>query len=224
MNVASLLGSTLPGSAGLALGAPALLLLGLSSAPHCVLMCAPLTQAAGPRRSAQLQLHLGRLGAYALLGALAGAAGSWLLLAVARHPVLETLRLLAAFALIALALQRWRATAPRPACCPPRPLLGANLPPALRGLLWGLLPCPMLYGVLAYAALTGSLVQGALLLTSFGLGTSPALLAASGLGAAALSRLSPVRLARANAVLIAASGVWIVATTPFGHIARGFCL
>src|SRR6185436_14166344 len=43
------------------------------------------------------------------------------------------------------------------------------------GLLWGFLPCGMVYSMLAFAALSGSAWNGATLLLLFGLGTAPAM-------------------------------------------------
>lgn len=43
------------------------------------------------------------------------------------------------------------------------------------GALWGLVPCGMVYSVLMTALLTGSAVQGALVMLAFGLGTLPLL-------------------------------------------------
>jgi sulfite exporter TauE/SafE len=50
------------------------------------------------------------------------------------------------------------------------------------GLVWGWLPCGMVYAALAWTLLAGSAGQGALLMLAFGLGTLPMLLA---LGSAA---------------------------------------
>jgi sulfite exporter TauE/SafE len=50
------------------------------------------------------------------------------------------------------------------------------------GLIWGWLPCGMVYAALAWALASGNAADGALLMTAFGLGTLPMLFA---LGAAA---------------------------------------
>lgn len=203
--------------AGLVLGAPAMLLLGLSTSPHCALMCAPLTQFAGARGGlrAPLALNLGRLSSYAALGALAGGVGGALLLALERSGVGQALRWAVVVMLLVLAALQWRASRPRPACCAAQraPQL-QRLPPYLRGLLWGLLPCPLLYAVLGLAALSGGAAQGALLLLSFGVGTAPLLLAASGVGAWIGRRLGERPLQRASALLLTVAGLWIAATTP----------
>ncbi len=56
------------------------------------------------------------------------------------------------------------------------------------GLLWGWLPCGLVYSVLIWAIASGSPFEGGLLLLSFGLGTLPNLLA-MGAFALALKRL-----------------------------------
>jgi len=215
--------------AGIMLSAPALLMLGLSSSPHCALMCAAMTQLgnkAGDRAAYNtLTLHLGRLAAYALLGALAGGIGAALLMALERYGVGTAVRWLAAGALLSMALMQWRTTASRPACCGPKPVLSrAPLPPFARGLLWGLLPCPLLWSVLGLVTLTGSTFQGALLTVSFGLGTSPLLLMASGAGAGLSQRLQERHRRGAAAAMLALAGIWIAATTPQWHSAASiFC-
>jgi len=46
----------------------------------------------------------------------------------------------------------------------------------LLGMVWGWLPCGLVYSVLIWALSAGSLVEGALLMGAFGLGTLPNLL------------------------------------------------
>ncbi len=55
------------------------------------------------------------------------------------------------------------------------------------GLLWGWLPCGLVYTILIWALSAGSMIEGALLMLAFGLGTLPNLLA-MGLAAEKLSR------------------------------------
>ncbi|HCU53453.1 MAG TPA: cytochrome biogenesis protein, partial [Gammaproteobacteria bacterium] len=45
------------------------------------------------------------------------------------------------------------------------------------GLIWGWLPCGMVYAAIAWALTSGSALNGALLMLAFGLGTLPMLLA-----------------------------------------------
>jgi sulfite exporter TauE/SafE len=72
------------------------------------------------------------------------------------------------------------------------------------GLLWGWIPCGLVYGTLATAMASGSMQYGALIMAGFGLGTLPAMFAAS-TAAAPMRRLAQIRGARvaAGAVIIA---------------------
>ena len=58
----------------------------------------------------------------------------------------------------------------------------------LLGLVWGWLPCGLVYSVLIWSLASGGMVQGALLMLGFGLGTLPNLLL-MGIFATQLSRL-----------------------------------
>ncbi|MDB5971359.1 MAG: hypothetical protein JWQ90_3809 [Hydrocarboniphaga sp.] len=211
--------------AGMVLGMPAMLLLGLSSSPHCALMCAPMTQLAGRGAKPLLMLHLGRLSAYAILGAAAGGIGAALLMLLQRYHVDGLLRWLAAAALLGLGIVQWRKPKPLPTCCGSKPAAGlARQPAFVRGLLWGLLPCPLLWAVLALVTLSGDAVQAAMLILSFGLGTSPLLLTMTGIGNRIAGKIPDRYGRRSAAVMLALGGIWIAATTPLvaGTIA-GFC-
>lgn len=63
------------------------------------------------------------------------------------------------------------------------------------GLLWGWIPCGLVYGTLATAMASGSMQYGALIMAAFGLGTLPAMLAAS-VAAGPIRRLAQIRGAR----------------------------
>jgi uncharacterized protein len=199
----------------------AVFLTGLLGGVHCVGMCggivAALSGSAGTRRPVlHLAYNAGRVGSYAVAGALAGAAGSLGLLLDGLLPVQLALYVLANVMLIALGLYLagvsgvatyleraglalWRRIQPLT-----RGLLPADtLPRALGlGLLWGWLPCGLVYAVLATALLTGDPLAGAAIMAAFGLGTVPNLLLA-GLAARRLSlaRARPVRVAAGALVL-----------------------
>jgi len=79
------------------------------------------------------------------------------------------------------------------------------------GLVWGWLPCGLVYTMLAAAAASASPLSGALLMGSFGVGTSLAMAAtgyAAGAGPARLSRRAGLR--RVAGVLLIGLGVWVV--------------
>ena len=84
------------------------------------------------------------------------------------------------------------------------------------GLVWGWLPCGMVYAALAWSFTSGSAANGALLMAAFGLGTLPMLLAA---GAAAGWLRNIVRHAwvrRGAGIFVLLFGV-VVLMAPGGH-------
>ena len=79
------------------------------------------------------------------------------------------------------------------------------------GVLWGLTPCALVYGVLPLALLSGGAWQGAVIMLAFGLGTLPNLLAAGAIVARARRWLaSPAARWFAGAIVatFALAGVW----------------
>lgn len=178
----------------------AVFLVGLLGGVHCVGMCGGIVGALsvqGPTPAAGAwRLHLaynaGRIVSYAVAGALVGAVGS---LGLAFGPLASTqlaFYVLANVMLVALGVylmgftrilgfaerfgQRlWRRL---------QPLTGRFLParsPAQAfplGMLWGWLPCGLVYSVLTTALVSGSALRGALAMVVFGLGTLPNLLLA----------------------------------------------
>lgn len=84
------------------------------------------------------------------------------------------------------------------------------------GLVWGWLPCGLVYSALAWSLVTGDAARGASLMLAFGLGTLPMLFA---MGATARWLGNVVRLAgvrRGAGVLILLFGVYTLAA-PGGH-------
>ncbi|MBW7902450.1 MAG: sulfite exporter TauE/SafE family protein [Rhodocyclaceae bacterium] len=175
-----------------------------------------------PRLSLHLAYNLGRIVSYGVAGALVGALGGLslalsgqlplrLALAVAANLMLVALGLYLAGATRALAFVErlgqnlWRRLQPLT-----RRFLPADTPARAfpLGLLWGWLPCGLVYSALATALTSGSAQKGGLLMLAFGAGTLPNLLLAGFL----LARLRAVvqrPLLRAVAgVLVAGFGVW----------------
>ncbi len=209
-------------------------LLGLAGGfGHCLAMCGPFVAAAsladgaacgparpGARRSGVFQLayHLGRLGTYALLGALLGLLGEAGALATLGGPFSPTaitrwLKLSAGALMLAMGaamLVAWirgrRANLPEPtAWVTSLPWFGKAVARLSRsggwaglplGALMGLLPCAPLLPVELAALATAEPLYGMLVMLAFGLGTVPALAgfgAASGLiGARARGWFAPV--------------------------------
>ncbi|UCB55950.1 MAG: sulfite exporter TauE/SafE family protein [Thiotrichales bacterium] len=96
-----------------------------------------------------------------------------------------------------------------------------SLPKALSyGLIWGWLPCGMVYFVLVWALTSASAVQGAMIMAAFGLGTLPSLLSA-GLAASWLKRFTHSQLTRqivgASVIVMALVALMM----PMGHKGKG---
>jgi sulfite exporter TauE/SafE len=224
---------------GLATSLSAVLLAGLLGSAHCLGMCAGISglfavhsSAVGLRSQLPLALvyNAGRLASYSALGLLVGALGSHvvgLMPALARPVrfaaglVIVLIGLQIAVDLRALAgLERagaavWKTVAPLSR----RLLPVTSLPRAAGlGLLWGLLPCGLVYSVLLVAATAARPVDGALVMFAFGVGTTPAMLL-SGLGAARLAQLMQRRHIRTGAgLLIVLLGILTMALPVFGWL------
>jgi uncharacterized protein len=171
------------------------LLLGLASSLHCAGMCGPIATSLmfgfGPRQNRTLAAaQAGRILVYVTAGTLAGAAGG-LAVGAAPHPnAFLIMRVAAAlslgwigFSLLGLAPSLAgidRLTAPVA-----RAVMRFRGPSGAlaAGMVWGFLPCGMVYGALFYAGLSGGALSGALVMAGFGLGTLPSVTAvALGLG------------------------------------------
>ncbi|WP_088328568.1 sulfite exporter TauE/SafE family protein [Lacimicrobium sp. SS2-24] len=170
------------------------LLIGLAGSVHCVAMCGgivgALTFSIPQHKDALpfiLSYHFGRILSYTAAGALTGSLGA-LFSHQVTHGVM-ILNLLSGVFLIALGLyiaNWWRGLAALEA-------LGARLwkplvPFSKRfipfkhpisalpyGMIWGWLPCGLVYSTLSWSLASGGAKQGAIVMLMFGLGTLPAL-------------------------------------------------
>lgn len=176
------------------------LLAGMLSSAHCMAMCGALSLAghsSGSQQSSGLLLaiyHAGRLFSYSLIGGLAGATGGFLLAQTCSDEVIALWpRVAANIALIGIALAMltgwsgmerfaqqflppWRRLMPVTQRLRQSSGLSARF---TLGMLWGWIPCGLVYAVAATAAISGSAITGATLLLGFGIGTLPALLGGS---------------------------------------------
>lgn len=212
---------------------------GLLGSAHCVGMCggfvALLGVGGGPRDGARVAARqtaylAGKTATYMVFGAVAGAAGGLLTGALAGAAgavslALGALLVAAGLALCGVAWGGGQAIGARlagrlsPAI---GRLAGHPHPAALVGLgaLNGLVPCGLVYGMLAHAATTGGAATGALTMGAFGLGTVPALALAGVFGARMRPerRLTVQRLAGvlmiAMGLLTAARGAQALAAPP----------
>lgn len=217
----------------------AVFLIGLLGGTHCVGMCGGIVSALTvhtvqmPGKSARqwplhLAYNLGRIASYTLAGALMGAIGTVGMLFNDILPIQMALYVLANLMLVALGLyltgftralsglerlgQRlWVRIQPLTKRFLPARTVGQALP---LGMLWGFLPCGLVYSVLATALVSGAAERGAGLMLAFGLGTLPNLMLAGLL----LKRLREVVKSRAirtgSGLVVLGFGVFGLATAP----------
>jgi hypothetical protein len=97
----------------------------------------------------------------------------------------------------------------------------------ITGMLWGLVPCSLVYGVLALAFLSGDPIVGALLMLAMGLGTLPSLLILTKVSGALMQfgQKAWVRyLAALLLIVTAVYGFYRGMTLPAELLKGGFCL
>lgn len=221
--------------------------IGLLSAVHCGGMCGGIAGAMALGLPASVRerpaaffgfnllYSLGRISSYAIAGAIAATAFASLrgLMPAGGHQLLAGLSSLV-LVLIGLYLVGWFPQLRRIEA------LGQPLWPRLQGvrqkllpvrspwqafafgMIWGWLPCGLVYSTLLWAAANGQPLQGALYMALFGLGTLPAVV---GVGMAA-SRASTLT---ANPALRSAVGLVLIAAGLFSlqfnlqHAYHAFC-
>jgi sulfite exporter TauE/SafE len=200
---------------------------GLLGGVHCAGMCGGLVSAfsltlpGSTRRplAYQLSCNLGRVATYVLLGAVAGASAALFNRAL---PVQRVLFAASNIMLIGLGLYLagvfprfamiegigrgpWRLVQPLLARALPVDSIGKAV---AAGLLWGLLPCGLVYSGVVLALASASTMRGALIMAAFGAGTLPNLLAMGLLAGRLQPLLQDRRIRAAAGTVIAASGVW----------------
>ncbi len=190
-------------------------ILGLVSTVHCLGMCGGiigalslnLPQSIRDNRWRMLPYvlayNLGRLTSYVFMGAVVGAAGGGLIKLFAPAHAHVILRWLAAIVMIAIGLYLagwfpkfaliehigvpvWKRLEP----------FGRRLLPVqstikafVFGIIWGWLPCGLVYSALIWTTTSGSALQGGSFMLAFGLGTLPSMLTA-GIVTGWIARLS----------------------------------
>ncbi len=165
--------------------------MGFIGSLHCVGMCGGITVAFNQAVHQEKQLQLSftyqffRIISYAILGALVAVFGA--LFTKASFPVLPILSgifmILLGFYLVSfsaplLGLEKlghklWKRVQPiQRSFLPVQTFSQATI----IGLLWGLLPCGLVYSALALAVSSGSAIEGFIVMLCFGVGTLPMLL------------------------------------------------
>lgn len=211
--------------------------LGLASQVHCLGMCGGIVgafSAAGQgerlrgaaRAGHALAYNGGRVTSYAMAGAILGALGAGALAAVTVSWGHLALRVIAGIVLVIsglallgrlprgllleqLGLSLWRHLQPLA-----RRLLPIDSVPRAfaAGLLWGWLPCALVYSTLLFAMSRAVPTESAAVMVAFGAGTSPAMVGAAWLGQHAADWLRRPRVRQAAGIALVCIGLaypWI---------------
>ncbi len=184
----------------------AALLMGIIGSGHCIGMCGGLansiTFVSPPSNTSKrtqmfaiVGYHSGRIFSYAIMGALFGGAFSTLILLSPYQTSLLLLRLMAALMMVFMGLylagwgasllkiekfgkRWWQWISPWQKNIQHFPMVSRGF---FMGMIWGWLPCGLVYSALSWAAVSGQAIDGALTMLMFGLGTLPALFFITGL-------------------------------------------
>ena len=208
----------------------AALLMGFFGSPHCLGMCGGLVTAFGlsmkdvspaKRRALVATYHLGRLTSYAFLGLVAGFIGTTLLEPLMKGNSLPRILLGLVLVFVGVTmlgapflnkLERfgmrfWQYLSPvRQKVFPLN-----TFPRALSaGLLWGFLPCGLVYGALLIAVVAHNPLSGAALMFVFGLGTVPMLVATHETVGWLRDKIGRFRLRQLNGAIMVLSGLAVV--------------
>ena len=203
--------------------------MGLFGSPHCLGMCGGIVTAFGlsmqhvsdsKKNGLILTYHLGRLISYALLGLIASLVGVAIFQSImsnsAPRIVLGAVLMLIGLAMLGLPLfnhlekvgmRFWQSLAPLRKKVFPIDSFGKAL---FAGLLWGFLPCGLVYGALMMAIAGNNIATGAALMFVFGLGTIPMLIATQKTVGMLQSSIKQFRLRQINGVIMMLSGLAVI--------------
>jgi sulfite exporter TauE/SafE len=177
-------------------------LMGLLGGVHCLGMCGGVVGIlsagldpqvrANPKKVAlfHLNYNLGRILSYMLMGAIFGLIGTLLAQTLQMSVFDEVLRIFSGILMVMVGsyIGNWSSSIQileklgAKLWVKLQPLTQRFLPirnlrsAFFTGLLWGGIPCGLVYGALSFAVLSGSMFEGGLIMLAFGLGTLPSLL------------------------------------------------
>lgn len=204
------------------------LLLGLMGASHCLVMCGGIAAAASSSGTGKTNLsflflfNLGRILSYTCAGLIVSLLGLWL---ADSHQVAQQLLRSASGVLLILMgfyIARWWMVLTRLESA--GKLLWRYLQPFTRklipirtrpqalalGLLWGWLPCGLIYSTLAWVAANAQPGMGALTMFCFGLGTLPGILAAGLFARQVSAFIQHQKFRQVAGILLMTYGSWTI--------------
>lgn len=203
--------------------------MGLFGSPHCLGMCGGIVTAFGlsmqhvsdsKKNGLILTYHIGRLISYSLLGLIASVVGVAIFQSImsnsAPRIILGAVLMLIGLAMLGLPLfnqleklgmRFWQSLAPIRKKVFPIDSFGKAL---FAGLLWGFLPCGLVYGALMMAIAGNDIATGAALMFIFGLGTMPMLIATQKTVGMLQSSIKNFRLRQINGVIMMLSGLAVI--------------
>ncbi len=209
------------------------LMIGFFSGFHCIAMCGGLCAVICQQQNSRQTLltNLGRVATYTLLGALfagliqgaslrleLGMWGTFLRILMGGMLVLTALVIIfkdkARWLVIQKPLPFWPKVADKL-----KQIQQANNAPQvfLKGMLWGLIPCGLLYGMLIIAATTADVIRGASFMLFFGLGTVLPLLFSQAMMQRMINTKKGVWLRTLSGLFVLLLGLWILASPWFAH-------
>lgn len=204
-------------------------LLGLFSSSHCLVMCGGIAAAIGARTEnnqrlrTMLTFNLGRILSYSLLGLAVSFVGLWL--KEQNHQLMLVLRTVAGLMLILMGfyVARWWMVLTRfervgqPIWQALRPITQGFMGSTKMhhqlalGMLWGFLPCGLIYSSLTWVAANGQPLMGMATMAAFGMGTLPALLAGTFAGNVIMPWINRPKVRKFASLLLITFGIWTIA-------------
>lgn len=207
--------------------------IGFLGSSHCLGMCGGLTVALGlggteSNRAYLLTYNAGRVLTYGVIGGVAGFFGEQIVASLPQAGLL--LRTIAGALLIAMGLyinqwwmgltqlekigaKLWKRIQPLSKFLIP---VKTHRQALQLGLLWGLLPCGLVYSTLSWALAAANWQQSALFMIAFGVGTLPAMLSVGFLSQKLLARLRGKRVRVYAGLTIILMGI-ITIIVPWQH-------
>jgi len=208
-------------------------LIGLFSSVHCLAMCGGLCAVFcrnNPRPKTIFLINLGRITTYTILGALFAGIVQGLAIQLPLAQVGFWIRSFLGVVLIFLGIRvlfnksNLRSFFEKNTLWQKAKVqlhkitrLDSVLAHISKGLIWGLIPCGLLYGVLLAAAATHNFYQGGFFMLAFGLGTLPSMFVAAGLIQSFEKKLHSKSLRYSAGLFIIIIGLWSLLSPWFSH-------